>query len=169
MEKALNGTRNLFYAIVLVVLFGGFSLNAQEVTILNSEEAKGVVSEFTTAWNQHDSKKMASLWVAEGNYMDPWGRLATTRTEVEKLFTEEFQARFSQSQIEQHIQYVLSLPPSLFFIDTEVKVTGMLDSKGKEEPLTIYHNVYLLEQKDGQWKILAARSYELWGRISKVN
>ena len=44
---------------------------------------------FVTAWNKHDAKAMAATWANDGSLINPFGRLASGRAEVEKLLSEE--------------------------------------------------------------------------------
>src|SRR5688500_6010127 len=44
---------------------------------------------FVDAWNAHDPKAMAALFAEDGDAINPHGRVATGRAEVEKMFTDE--------------------------------------------------------------------------------
>ncbi|HEX9148245.1 MAG TPA: hypothetical protein VF958_03705, partial [Thermoanaerobaculia bacterium] len=41
--------------------------------------------EFAASWNRHDPKAMAGVWAADGDLINPFGRTAKGRNEIEKL------------------------------------------------------------------------------------
>ena len=47
------------------------------------------LDEFVAAWNNHDAEAMAALWAPDGDLINPFGRVAKGRPEVEKLFIDE--------------------------------------------------------------------------------
>ena len=49
-------------------------------------EIKARADEFAAAWNKHDTKAMADMWSTDGDLINPYGRVAKGRAEVEKLF-----------------------------------------------------------------------------------
>src|ERR1700744_3776402 len=45
--------------------------------------------EFSAAWDKHDPKLMASIFVPDGDLINPFGKHPQGRDAIEKLFTEE--------------------------------------------------------------------------------
>src|SRR5689334_8940291 len=53
-----------------------------------------IYADFTAAWNKHDVSSMAKMWALDGDQVEPDGRHAKGRAEVEKLLTAEHETVF---------------------------------------------------------------------------
>src|ERR1041385_4069286 len=70
---------------------------------------------FQDAWNKHDFKTMASFFADDGDLINPFGRVAKGKAEVEKLFQDDQTGALKTTQ--QHITVT-----SVRFLDKDAAV-----------------------------------------------
>src|SRR5258706_2478929 len=58
-----------------------------------------VFAGFGDAWGKDDAKSMASHWAEDGDIVNPQGRRANGRAEIEKLFADEHSTAFKGTHI----------------------------------------------------------------------
>src|ERR1051325_9222268 len=64
----------------------GKSTGASPKEDIKSElDIRKLYEEFQANWNKHDAKALAKHWSVDGDHVDPDGRVAKGRPEVEKL------------------------------------------------------------------------------------
>jgi uncharacterized protein (TIGR02246 family) len=129
----------------------------------NANETKGIenfANDFVTAWNQHNSKAIADLWTADGDFLSPWSQtnLIKGREAIEKNLSNEYQDRMKNATIKLTIDKIRLIDPETAFIDANFTLSGMNIAGVKAEPLNNYI-IFLLVQQDGKWKIQIARPY----------
>jgi uncharacterized protein (TIGR02246 family) len=141
--------------VVLVMVAGlcGFARAADP-----TDAIKERVAGFVTAWNQHDVKAMAACWAEDGDLINPFGRTAKGRDEVEKLFTDEHGGVMKQSTNEMKVESA-RMVGDVTLVDVDCTITGMHDAEGKELPVMKLHVFLVMKEKDGKWMIEAARPY----------
>jgi ketosteroid isomerase-like protein len=100
--------------------------------------------------------------------IDPFGRYARDRSQVEQLFTEEQQGPMKQSRHQLNITAVRTASGDVALVDADCTLTGMRDAAGKELPVFKPHVFFLMGRKDGNWAILAARPYAFVPRPGSV-
>lgn len=83
------------------------------------------VQEFAAAWNRHDPKALAAFWAPDGDLINPFGRVAKGRAEVEKLFTDEHSAFMKGTTFTLTGMTVRLLAPNIAFTDWDVEISGM--------------------------------------------
>ena len=66
-----------------------------------SDEAaiRKVFSDFAEAWGKDDAKSMASQYTVDGDIINPTGRRANGREQIEKLFADEHATTFKGTHI----------------------------------------------------------------------
>src|SRR5581483_615063 len=90
--------------------------------------------EFVAAWNVHDAAKMAAVWATNGDLINPFGRHAKGRPEVQKLFVDEQSTMFKSSTYSIDSNDIRMLSPTVAVADWESTVTGMTDPTGNPAP-----------------------------------
>lgn len=118
---------------------------------------KALVSDFTTAWNKHDTKAMAALWTRDGDLINPWGRVAKGRKEVEKLFQDEHSSFLKGTTYTASISAIRFLGDDVGIVDWQGSITGMHDSKGSQKPPLDNRVTMVVVRREAGWKIDAAR------------
>jgi uncharacterized protein (TIGR02246 family) len=113
--------------------------------------------EFAAAWNQHDAKAMAALWAPDGDVINPSGRVAKGRAEVEKLFTDEHSSFMKGTTFTITGNAVRLLKPDVAFADWDVDISGMQAPDGTAMPTRKFHVNVVLVKKSGQWWVVAGR------------
>jgi uncharacterized protein (TIGR02246 family) len=118
------------------------------------EEEKAIRAEvdaFIKAYNAHDAKTLAALFVAGGEIVNEAGESVHGREAIQQTFAAIFQAQ-PKSQISVSIQSIRLLSPSMAMEDGTTTVTG----KSGEGP---EHNRYMVVhvKQDGRWQMASAR------------
>jgi uncharacterized protein (TIGR02246 family) len=116
--------------------------------------------DFASAWNRHDAKAMAELYAPEGDLLNPRGRTAKGRAEIEALYRDDH-ANMMRSSV-----YKITGAPSIrfveadiAFVDSEVEVSGALNPDGSAAPTQKAHVARLMRKSGGKWWIVASRAF----------
>jgi uncharacterized protein (TIGR02246 family) len=126
--------------------------------VQNEGVIRKLYADYTAAWNRHDPKEMAGFWAIDGDYMEPDGRHAKGKTEVEQLFTQEQQSVFKDSKLALTIETVWFVTPDVALVDGTYDLVGVHDLQGKEVPARRGHLAALLLNENGAWKVAAGRA-----------
>ena len=129
----------------------------------NTNEMKSIkdfAKDFSTAWNQHNSKAVADLWTIDGDFLSPWthANLIKGREAIEKYLSNEYQDTMKNSTLKMTIDNIRLIDPETAFADVDFTITGMTMSGIPAEPFND-HAIFILVQRDGKWKIQVARPY----------
>lgn len=134
------------------------ALGAPVTDLENEKTIRELYADYTAAWNRHDPKAMASFWAIDGDYMEPDGRHAKGRADVEKLFTLEQQTVFKDSKLALLIETVFFVSHDVALVDGKYDLVGVRDVEGKEIAARQGHLTALLMREDGTWKVAAGRA-----------
>ena len=147
--------RRLCIAVTVCALAGIGTAIAQDA---REKEVRAATDAFVAAWNKHDPKAMAAVWAPDGDLINPFGRWASGRADVEKLFTDE-QTTFMKSSMYSIGTYkVRFLSPAIAVSDYDGEVTGILDANGSPQAPFKHHVTIVFEKKAGHWWAMAARA-----------
>jgi len=116
-------------------------------------------ADFAAAWNRHDPKAMAGFWAEDGDLINPFGRVAKGRAEIEKLFQDEHAGVMAGTTYSTTSSSVRFLTPDVAVADWEIVVTGMRGPDGSAAPPFKPHLVLVVVRKGGQWLNAAARPF----------
>ena len=126
-------------------------------TSTRDEEAiRSRTNEFVAAWNQHNPQAMAKVYQDGADMINPFGRVAKSRSEIEKLFKEEHAGSLKESRMALTPEGLRTLTPDVAVADYSFEVTGARDRSGKEISLRGHLTLVLQKQAD-QWLVAAAR------------
>jgi uncharacterized protein (TIGR02246 family) len=150
--------KKLALAFVLASLVGPTALRAGQAEDEASIRKFGL--DFAAAWNKHDSKAMAAFWAEDGDLINPFGRAAKGRAEVEKLFHDEQAGPMAGTTYATTLSSVRFLTPDVALSDWEIVVTGMRGPDGSAGAPFKPHVFIVLARKGGQWLTAAARPYQ---------
>jgi uncharacterized protein (TIGR02246 family) len=150
-------------AVLGLALVVGVALSVGVLAASDDEAAvKKHTADFAAAWNKHDPKAMAALWADDGDLINPWGRVAKGRPEVEKLFADEQTGKgpLRDSTFELKGETVRFPTPDVAVDDWEISVTGAYDPDGaKHEGALEFHCTVVLKKAGGAWTNFAVRPY----------
>lgn len=142
--------------LVFALLALAVAAAAQAGAPAESAKLAELSQKFVDAWNQHDAKAMASVWAPDGDLINPFGRVARGRGEVEKLFADEHSTFLKQSTFKLLDRTTRSLDPDAVIDDWDVEVAGIEGPDGPMPPLK-HHITVVYQKKGGQWWVAAVR------------
>jgi uncharacterized protein (TIGR02246 family) len=137
---------------VLVVVPSLAAAQADEAAI------RKLSNDFFAAWSRDDVKAMTATFAEDADLINPFGRVARGRAEIEKLFTDEHAGPFKGTRYEAAVSLRM-LAPTVALGDWESTVTGMHDPAGKALPPFKHHVAAVYVKKGGRWLAAAARPY----------
>jgi uncharacterized protein (TIGR02246 family) len=126
----------------------------------NSKEESSIqkqVDVFVAAWNRHDARSMASVYAEDADIINPNGRVAKSRTEIEKLFRDEHAAPFKQSQFTATPHSARFLTHDLAVTTHAFEVSGAVDPAGNKTTLRGYFTNVMKKHGD-TWQVLVCRA-----------
>src|SRR5437016_737360 len=100
----------------------------------NDQQIRDRVGEFEAAWNKHDPQGMASVWSAEGDLINPFGRKARGIAEIVKLFQEEHNGPMKSSTFKVTSVSVRYVEPDLALVDADAEINGIVNPDGSPAP-----------------------------------
>jgi uncharacterized protein (TIGR02246 family) len=143
---------------VVGLLLGLLSFSSASALAAGDEEAiQKRLDEFEAAWNKDDAKAMAALWAPDGDLINPFGRLAKGRAEVEKLFTDEHTSFMKNTTYNVKTSSVRLIGSDTAVLDFDSGITGMKGPDGSDLPTFEHHVTMVLVKKDGTWWVVSAR------------
>jgi uncharacterized protein (TIGR02246 family) len=146
--------RKTMLAVLALSALGAGSALAQDEAAIRKASA-----DFVAAWNRHDAKAMAALFAEDGDIINPSGRAARGRAEVEKLFTEEHAAVMKGSTYVLTKGDVRLLGPTTAVSDWESEITGMSGPQGEALPPFKHHVTIVYVKKGALWMAAVGRPY----------
>src|ERR1044072_2061137 len=118
--------------LVLVASFASMSFADDMATM------KAATEKFAKAWNKHDTKTMATFFAEDGDCINPMGKTAKGRTEIEAMFTTEHATIMKGTKIDFKIDS-MRMVDGLAFVDATATVTGMTTPDGKKRDKMPHH------------------------------
>ncbi len=146
-------------AVVALSLIAPLAEAAKSKAAQSAEEIQQTLTKFDQAWNKHQAKELSALFTEDAVLINPMGKHARGRVEIEQLFAREHGEVMSQSTIHQRLQNVRLLKPDLALIDQEITVTNQKDPSGRMLPEQRYHATMLLTKRGNSWLVLDGRPY----------
>src|SRR5713226_4942054 len=83
-----------------------------------------VFADFAEAWGRDDAKSMASHWTVDGDLINPQGRRANGRAELEKLFADEHATVFKGTHITFSEGTIRFVTPDVAVFTSDYEVPG---------------------------------------------
>ncbi len=152
--------------LFLTVLLSSVGAQAAKT---NPEEKwiREVVNKFQTAWNAHDTKTMASIWADDATIINPQGRRANGRKEIEKMFQDEHTTIMKGTTATFNVE-TFRFRGGFAFVDIGIEITGMTTPEGKTLEPQKMHVAALLTKMGKGWWWLDARPYAFLPPPSEV-
>jgi len=126
-------------------------------TVESEIRAQG--EEFAAAWNKHDVKALAGIWAPDGDLINPQGRIAKDRNEIETLFKDEHTTVFAKSTYKNEHLTVHVVTPDVAVGDWDVEITGALGPDGKAGPAIKAHVTGVFKKAGGKWWLISGRAF----------
>ncbi len=121
------------------------------------EAIRKLHADFAAAWERDDAEGMAACWAADGDLVNPFGRVAKGRRAVEQLFAEERSGFVKSAQFASRVEAIRFLKPDVAIVDVFWLITGAHAADGTElEPLKGTYAAVTCKSK-GRWGVSACR------------
>jgi uncharacterized protein (TIGR02246 family) len=125
--------------------------------IENEEVIRKLYEQFIAAWNRHDIPAMASMWVEDGDHVEPDGHIAKGRHEIQKLFKMQHDSVFKKTRLSLTIDTVWFVTANVALVDGNYEVAGVVAPDGKEIPPRKGRLTAVFLHERGRWWIVADR------------
>ena len=143
---------------VLIALLIVSSARAQQQQSEEDAAIRKRHDEWCEAWNKHDPKAMAALWVEGGDVINPFGRRAKGTAEIEKLFTDEQSGPMAGTTYSGTIESIRYIG-EVAIVDVAGEITGMKTPDGAAAPPFKHHVTWIARKVDGKWMAEGARAF----------
>ncbi len=121
------------------------------------EAIRKLHADFAAAWERDNAKGMAACWAANGDLVNPFGRVAKGRRAVEQLFVEERSGFVKSAQFASRVEEIRFLKPDVAIVDIFWLITGAHAADGIQvEPLKGTYTAVTCKSKD-RWEVSACR------------
>ena len=140
--------RSLFFALAALALSAPAFGQSQ---VADDKDIRSIGTQVQDAWNKHDAKMLADLWLTDGDYVSSTGRTATGRAEVEKAFAAQWAGVYKGTKLTHTLTSVRFLRKDVAIADGAFEISGMKDATGKS-----------LATRSGLSTLVAARKGERW-------
>ncbi len=121
------------------------------------EAIRKLHADFGAAWDRDDARGMAACWAADGDLVNPFGRVAKGRRAVEQLLAEEHSGFAKGTHMANKVDAIRFLGPGVAVVDVSWLVTGAHAADGTElEPLKGSYAAVMCKKK-GLWAVAASR------------
>jgi uncharacterized protein (TIGR02246 family) len=121
--------------------------------VQEEQAIRALITQFVAAWNKSDGKVMAAHFTTDGDVINPTGRIARGRTEVEQMFKDEQAGVFRGTHFSMPSSHLRFLKPDIAISDNDFVIDGV-----KGPVSTLKGMVTLIMRKDGdKWLITSAR------------
>jgi uncharacterized protein (TIGR02246 family) len=123
----------------------------------NEAKIRKLYEQFVAAWNKHDPKAMAALWVEDGDDVEPDGNVAKGRDEIEKLFTLEHKSVMKNSKLALTVNSVWFITATVALVDGTYELDGIVAPDGKAIPPRKGRLSSILLYERDRWWVAASR------------
>jgi len=115
-----------------------------------------VFADFAEAWGKDDAKSMASYWTADGDLINPMGKRAKGRAEVEALLAEEHATVFKGTHIKFSEGTIRFVKRDVALFTTDYEIPGAHGLNGSEMTAKGILTCVMVK-KSGKWLTFSAR------------
>ncbi len=147
----------LIFGLVLIFA-GSFGVADAKAGTKDEAEIRRLVADFSTAWNRSDAKAMAAMWIEDGDFIQPAGRITRGRADIEKRLAEEHSFFYTGSRFTSTVDTVRFLKLDVAVVDGAWETSGAHTPKGK--PLPTMKGLYTLivVKRSSKWWVVSSRS-----------
>lgn len=159
METPIKGGKMKKILVTSILLLLALSAGVAGAKAQAADEAaiRKVFAGFAEAWGKDDVKSMASYWTADGDLINPTGRRANGRADVEKLFADEHATIFKGTHIKFSEGTIRFVKPDVAVFTTDYEIPGAHAGPNGSEMTAKGIVTNVMVKKDGKWLTLSAR------------
>jgi uncharacterized protein (TIGR02246 family) len=123
----------------------------------DDKDIRSIGGQVQDAWNKHDAKMLADLWLTDGDYVSSTGRTATGRAEVEKAFAAQWTGVYKGTKLTHTLTSVRFLRKDVAIADGAFEISGMKDGFGKLLSTRSGLSTIIVVKKGERWYVAALR------------
>jgi uncharacterized protein (TIGR02246 family) len=135
------------------ILVAASAMLAQNGSAADEQLIRKLLSDFASARNALDAKKLASTFAEDGQYTGSDQFLFSGRLAIESMWAQTF-AEFPNGRAARTIHSVRFIDSDIAVADVDVSVTGF--PKGGLATVPKLMDICVLSKKSGEWKIAEA-------------
>ena len=148
--------RKLLVTSLLLLLAIPASVARVKAQAADEAAIRKLFAGFAEAWGKDDTKSMASYWTADGDLINPLGRRANGRAEIEALLADEHATMFKGTHIKFGEGTIHFVKPDVAVFSTDYEVPGAHGPNGAE--MTVKGLITsVMVKKNAKWWTLFAR------------
>lgn len=146
------------YSRIPLLILVSIALTSPAAIAAEGDDAaiRKVHADFAGAWNRHDATALAGGWSEDGDLINPEGRVAKGRAEVQKLFAEEQAGLFKGTTFTNSINGVRMLTPTVAIVDASYEISNVMPPGGGAA--TTLKGLYktVMMKSGGKWWTVSA-------------
>ena len=148
--------KEILIASILILLALPAGVAGAKAQASDEAAIRKVFADFAEAWGKDDAKSMASHWAVDGDLINPTGRRANGRAEIEKLFADEHATIFKGTHITFTEGTIHFVKPDVAIFTSDYEVPGAHPPNSAEMTLKgIVTSVMV--KTNGKWWTLSTR------------
>jgi uncharacterized protein (TIGR02246 family) len=144
------------FSAVLVLCLFALPVLAQSPTA-DEKDIRAIAAQLQEAWNRHDAKMLADLFLTDGDYVSSTGRTARGRPEVDKAFAQQWAGVYKGTRITVTTTTVHFIRKDVAIADGAFDITGIRDASGKVLGARSGLSTIVVAKKGDRWYIAALR------------
>lgn len=119
-----------------------------------------MIEAFARTWGTNDPQALSAFHEDHADLINPAGRRAHGRMEIEKLYQDEHATVFHGSRMVIEIETLRLVEDDLALVDATANVEGMKAPDGSVLPVRKYHLFNVLRRERDRWRAVASRPYQ---------
>ena len=141
--------------VALSILLGAVSAPASAA---EADDPKILVDGFIRAWNAHDMKALAELFLEDAEFVNAAGMSWKGRDVIQTMHERFHAARFKTTTLAETNTTVRMLRPDVAVLDFQSELSGSRDANGILLPKR--HGIMLIVavRQEGGWRIVSAQN-----------
>ena len=120
-----------------------------------------VIDRFVDAWNRHDAKAFASVFVEDADFTNWRGEGASGRLKIEEFHAPMFATIFKNSHQSYTGIHTRFIRPDIAAVDVHWEMTGATDAQGNPRPDRRGLLSFIMEKNAAQWQIVVMHNLDL--------
>lgn len=118
------------------------------------------LEQLVSTWATNDPQKLSALHTVHGDLIDPSGRRALGRMEIEKLYTDQHGSVMKGSRMALGGVEIRFLDDDLAVVDASARIEAMKGPAGELEP-EAFHLLVVMREHGPRWMLVVTRWYRL--------